>query len=148
MSYKVLGKYLSDLNRDFIKHSEAKLSEYNITLNMWRCMMLIENNKNCNLKDIAKLLNVDSAIITRNIKKLEALDYVTKIKRDDDNRFFALCLTDSGIEILQSINEYQDKWYDKIMKNFSQEESNELIHLFNKLCNNIKIKVLIIIIRI
>ena len=104
---------------------------------MWRCMMLIENNKNCNLKDIAKLLNVDSAIITRNIKKLEALDYVTKIKRDDDNRFFALCLTDSGIEILQSINEYQDKWYDKIMKNFSQEESNELIHLFNKLCNNI-----------
>lgn len=137
MSYKVLGKYLSDLNRDFIKHSEIKLSEYNITLNMWRCMMLIENNKNCNLKDIARLLNVDGAIVTRNIKKLEALNYITKIKRDDDNRFFTLCLTDSGLSILKSINEYQDKWYDKIMRDFKEEECHELIHLLKKLCNNI-----------
>ena len=90
MSYRILGKYLSDLNRDFIKHSETKLLEYGITLNMWRCMMLIDNNKNCNLKDIARLLNVDGAIVTRNIKKLEVLNYVTKIKRNDDNRFLFL----------------------------------------------------------
>ena len=71
MSYKILGKYLSDLNRDFIRYSESKLSQYDLTLNMWRCMMIIENNKSCNLRNIAKVLNVDSAIITRNIKKLE-----------------------------------------------------------------------------
>ncbi len=137
MSYKILGKYLSDLNRDFIKHSEAQLGEYNISLNMWRCMMLIENNKNCNLKDIAKLLNVDGAIVTRNIKKLESLNYVTKVKRSDDNRFFSLCLTEEGLSVLQSINKYQDKWYDKIMKDFSEEESEELINLFKRHCDNI-----------
>ena len=137
MSYKVLGKYLSDLNRSFIKHSEVKLSKYNITLNMWRCMMLIDNNKNCNLKDIAKFLNVDSAIVTRNIKKLELLNYVTKVKRDDDNRFFSLCLTDSGLYILKSINDYQDSWYDKILEGFDKKESDELISLMKKLCDNI-----------
>lgn len=137
MSYKILGKYLSDLNRDFIKHSETKLLEYGITLNMWRCMMLIENNKNCNLKDIAGLLNVDGAIVTRNIKKLEALNYVTKIRREDDNRFFTLCLTNEGLSILQSINKYQDKWYEKIMKDFSEKESQELIDFLKKLCGNI-----------
>ena len=137
MSYKVLGKYLSDLNRSFIKHSEVKLSKYNITLNMWRCMMLIDNNKNCNLKDIAKLLNVDSAIVTRNIKKLELLNYVTKVKRDDGNRFFSLCLTDSGLDILKSINDYQDSWYDKILEGFNKKESDELISLMKKLCDNI-----------
>ena len=137
MSYKVLGKYLSDLNRSFIKHSEVKLSKYNITLNMWRCMMLIDNNKNCNLKDIAKFLNVDSAIVTRNIKKLELLNYVTKVKRDDDNRFFILCLTDSGLDILKSINDYQDSWYDKILEGFDKKESDELISLMKKLCDNI-----------
>ena len=137
MSYKVLGKYLSDLNRSFIKHSEVKLSKYNITPNMWRCMMLIDNNKNCNLKDIAKFLNVDSAIVTRNIKKLELLNYVTKVKRDDDNRFFSLCLTDSGMDILKSINDYQDSWYDKILEGFDKKESDELISLMKKLCDNI-----------
>ena len=137
MSYKVLGKYLSDLNRSFIKHSEVKLSKYNITLNMWRCMMLIDNNKNCNLKDIAKFLNVDSAIVTRNIKKLELLNYVTKVKRNDDNRFFSLCLTDSGLDILKSINDYQDSWYDKILEGFNKKESDELISLMKKLCDNI-----------
>lgn len=137
MSYRILGKYLSDLNRDFIKHSETKLSEYGITLNMWRCMMLIDNNKNCNLKDIARLLNVDGAIVTRNIKKLEVLNYVTKIKRNDDNRFFSLCLTEEGLSILRSINKYQDNWYDKVMNGFKEEECEELIGLLKKLCGNI-----------
>jgi len=133
----MLGKYLSDLNRDFIKHSELKLSEYRLTLNMWRCMMIIENNKSCNLKDIALSLNVDNAIITRNIKKLEDLNYVVKVKRLNDNRFFDLCLTDEGISILKLINEYQEKWYEKVIKNFNKEESDTLINLLNKLCSNI-----------
>ncbi|WP_154658880.1 hypothetical protein [[Clostridium] dakarense] len=45
MSYKILGKYLSDLNRDFIKHLDLKLQEYKLTLNMWRCMIVIEKIK-------------------------------------------------------------------------------------------------------
>lgn len=137
MSYKILGKYLSDLNRDFIRYSELKLSEYGLTFNMWRCMMIIEGNKGCNLKDIAKLLNVDSAIITRNIKKLKDLNYVTKIKRDNDNRFFDLCITDKGIDTLKILNQYHDKWYEKITNNFNKEEINDLISMLNKLCNNI-----------
>ncbi|WP_294391104.1 MarR family transcriptional regulator [uncultured Clostridium sp.] len=137
MSYKILGKYLSDLNRDFIRYSESNLSEYGLTLNMWRCMIIIENNKGCNLKDIAKALNVDGAIITRNIKKLEDLNYVIKVKRDNDNRFFNLCLTDKGLDILNLINEYHDKWYEKITCNFNEEEVSDLINLLNKLCSNI-----------
>ena len=137
MEYKILGKYLSDLNRDFIKHSESKLSEFRLTFNMWRCMMIIEHNENCNLKDIAESLNVDNAIITRNIKKLEALNYIIKVKKPKDNRFFDLCLTDKGISTLQLINKYQDEWYEKVIKNFSEEEYDTLINLFKKLCNNI-----------
>ena len=137
MSYKILGKYLSDLNRDFIRYSESNLSEYGLTLNMWRCMIIIENNKGCNLKDIAKALNVDGAIITRNIKKLEDLNYVIKVKRDNDNRFFNLCLTDKGLDILNLINEYHDKWCEKITCNFNEEEVSDLINLLNKLCSNI-----------
>lgn len=137
MAYNVLGKYLSDLNRDFIKYSELKLSEYGLTLNMWRCMMIIESNKNCNLKDIAKSLNVDNAIITRNIKKLEDLNYIIKIKKLNDNRFFDLCLTEKGKVALDLINKYQEQWYEKVMKNFTKEESDILINLLKKLCNNI-----------
>lgn len=137
MSYKILGKYLSDLNRDFIRYSEVKLSEYDLTLNMWRCMIIIENNKCCNLKDIAKILNVDNAIITRNVKKLENLEYVTKVKRANDNRFFDLCLTKKGVDILNELTSYHDKWYEKITNNFSEDEASNLILLLNKLCNNI-----------
>lgn len=137
MEYKILGKYLSDLNRDFIKHSESKLSEFRLTFNMWRCMMIIEHNKNCNLKDIAESLNVDNAIITRNIKKLEALNYIIKVKKPKDNRFFDLCLTDKGVSALKLINKYQDEWYEKVIKNFSEEEYETLINLFKKLCSNI-----------
>lgn len=137
MEYKVLGKYLSDLNRDFIKYSEPILSEYSLTLNMWRCMMIIESNKSCNLKDIAESLNVDNAIITRNIKKLEELNYIIKVKRPEDNRYFDLCLTDKGVFTLNIINKYQDKWYEKVIKDFSEDESSTLINLLKKLCSNI-----------
>ena len=137
MSHKVLGKYLSDLNRDFIKYSETKLSQYSLTLNMWRCMIVIGNNTNCSLRDIAKSLNVDNALITRNIKKLEDLNYIVKIKKENDNRFFDLCLTESGLYILKSINEYHESWYEKITNNFNEAETNQLFNLLNKLCNNI-----------
>lgn len=136
MSYKMLGKYLSDLNRDFIKHSELKLSEYKLTLNMWRCMMIIEQKKTCNLKDIAKSLNVDNAVVTRNIKKLEELNYIIKVKRNNDNRFFDLCLTDEGLSILKSINNCNDEWYEKVLKNFSEGEYDTLITFMKKLCSN------------
>lgn len=137
MSYKILGKYLSDLNRDFIRYSESKLSQYDLTLNMWRCMIIIENNRGCNLKDIAKALNVDSAIITRNIKKLEDLKYVIKLKSDNDNRTFDLCLTDKGLDIFKLLNQYHHKWYEKITNNFNEEEISDLINMLNKLCSNI-----------
>ena len=137
MSYKILGKYLSDLNRDFIRYSESNLSEYGLTLNMWRCMIIIENNRGCNLKDIAKALNVDSAIITRNIKKLEDLKYVIKLKSDNDNRTFDLCLTDKGLDIFKLLNQYHHKWYEKITHNFNEEEISDLINMLNKLCSNI-----------
>lgn len=137
MAYKILGKYLSDLNRDFIKHIDLKLQEYQLTLNMWRCMMAIQKNKECNLKDIAELLDVDRAIITRNIKKLETLKYIIKEKGSNDNRFFDLYVTEEGVSILNSINEYQDKWYEKVMKDFNKQESKDLIDLLKKLCNNI-----------
>lgn len=137
MSYKMLGKYLSDLNRDFIRYSESKLSEYKLTLNMWRCMMIIQNNRSCNLKEIANSLNVDNAIVTRNIKKLEELNYIKKIKRDNDNRFFDLYLTDEGLSILKSLNDYQDNWYVKITNNFNDEEVKDLINILNRLCENI-----------
>ncbi|WP_081712158.1 MarR family winged helix-turn-helix transcriptional regulator [[Clostridium] dakarense] len=94
-------------------------------------------NKSCNLKDIAEALNVDNAIITRNIKKLESLNYIIKVKGNNDNRFFDLCITEEGLSILKSLNKYQDRWYEKITKNFSSEESEYLISLLQKLCNNI-----------
>lgn len=137
MAYKILGKYLSDLNRDFIKHIDIKLQEYQLTLNMWRCMMSIQKNKECNLKDIAELLGVDRAIITRNIKKLESLNYIIKEKGSNDNRFFDLCVTEEGLSILNSINEYQYKWYEKVTKDFNEQESENLINLLKKLRNNI-----------
>ena len=104
---------------------------------MWRCMIIIENNKGCNLKDIAKGIKCRWCNYNKKYKKLEDLNYVIKVKRDNDNRFFDLCLTDKGLDILKLINEYHDKWYEKITYNFNEEEVSNLINLLNKLCSNI-----------
>ena len=89
------------------------------------------------MRNIAKVLNVDSAIITRNIKKLEDLKYVIKLKSDNDNRTFDLCLTDKGLDIFKLLNQYHHKWYEKITNNFNEEEISDLINMLNKLCSNI-----------
>lgn len=137
MSYKVLCKSLSDINRDFIKYLEPKLVTYNLTLTMWRCMLIINNSNCCNLKYIAQSLSLDRALITRNIKKLETLNYISKTSRENDNRFFDLVLTDNGKEILKEIDNFQDSWYLKITDNFNQIELDNLITLIKKLSSNI-----------
>lgn len=137
MSYKILCKSLSDVNRDFIKYLEPKLMTYNLTLTMWRCLLIINNNSCCNLKYIAQSLSLDSALITRNIRKLENLNYISKTPRENDNRFFDLILTDVGQRILKEIDKFQDTWYSKITNSFNDNELNNLIFLMKKLSDNI-----------
>lgn len=137
MSYKVLCKSLSDVNRDFIKYLEPKLMTYNLTLTMWRCMLIINNSSCCNLKYISQSLSLDSALITRNIRKLENLNYISKTPRKNDNRFFDLILTDAGQRILKEIDKFQDTWYSKITNSLNDKELNYLIFLIKKLSNNI-----------
>lgn len=132
------GKYLSNINRDFIKFSEPKLAEYNLTMTMWRCLMIINNADNsCSQKYIAKQLNVDNAIITRNIKKLESLNYIEKKVQKNDNRFFELNLTEEGEKALSSVNKLQKQWYSKITCGFDENEISLLLNLLSRLCENI-----------
>lgn len=137
MYYKVLCKSLSDINRDFIKFLEQKLITYNLTLTMWRCMLIINNSNCCNLKYIAQSLSLDGALITRNIKKLENLNYISKTSRENDNRFFDLVLTDNGKELLKEIEDFQNAWYSKITNNLNEIEIDNLITLIKKLSRNI-----------
>lgn len=138
MSNNEFGKYLSNINRDFIKFSEPNLAEFNLTMTMWRCMMIINKADNsCNLKHIAVELNVDNAIITRNIKKLESLDYIEKKVQKNDNRFFELHLTEEGIKVLQRVNQLQKQWYSKITSGLNEDEITMLLNLLSRLCENI-----------
>lgn len=138
MSCNILGKYISNINRDFIKYCEPKLAKYNLTLTTWRCMIVIDKTQNCSLKTIAESLNVDNALITRNIKKLKELNYILKNPRKEDSRYFQLELTSKGKEVLSKVDKFQGLWYKKITTGFNEEEIETLVKLFDKLCMNIK----------
>lgn len=138
MSCNILGKYISNINRDFIKYCEPKLAKYNLTLTIWRCMIVIDKTQNCSLKTIAESLNVDNALITRNIKKLKELNYILKNPRKEDSRYFQLELTSKGKEVLSKVDKFQGLWYEKITTGFNEEEIETLVKLFDKLCMNIK----------
>lgn len=137
MNVEHLGKYLSEINRNFINYSDSILSENNLTIVMWRCLLIIKLKNKVNLNDIAKEMNVDKALISRTIKKLEAEDLIIKSKKTKDSRSYNLNLSSKGSETLNRLKKEFKPWYERFFIDFTNEEIEVFFTLIKKGATNL-----------
>jgi DNA-binding MarR family transcriptional regulator len=99
-------------------------------------LLVIEGNQDINLNEIAIKLNIDKAMVTRGIKKLVELGYVSKLQDEKDTRSYKLSLSKEGQETLSSLRDIFKDWFDKVTHNFTEEEKNLYITLMKRVHQN------------
>ncbi|SCH60929.1 MULTISPECIES: MarR family winged helix-turn-helix transcriptional regulator [unclassified Romboutsia] len=122
MELNILSRQIWAINKDFRRYAEDILKEHNITLVSLRYLIIIKRMDGLNLQDIASLLNVDKAIVTRTIKKLVDLGLVDKVQDSSNSRSYSLHLTKKGDETVDDIKSIFKDWYYHVTSDFTEKE--------------------------
>ncbi|WP_270997637.1 MarR family winged helix-turn-helix transcriptional regulator [Listeria seeligeri] len=83
-------------------------------------------------------LYIDSASITRHLKRMEEQGLITREKKDENKRYTYLFLTPTGESELVSLLAEKEKFQNEALADFSEEEVALWLKSVTKMMNNIE----------
>lgn len=84
------------ISREIIKLYKPILDKFNLTYTQYITMLVIWEEEEINFKRLGEKLHLDSGTLTPVIKKLEAMELVTKYRTKEDDRVVVVKLTEKG----------------------------------------------------
>jgi len=90
-----------------------------------------------NQSTLQKLVNIDSAAVTRHLKQLEASGMVTKRRNPEDNRVIFVSLTDEGRERIIEYRKENMGFVKQMLHDFTAEEVDALSDMLRRMQDNI-----------
>ena len=136
MDVKDYVKLLHDLKILEIKVANIFEKRLEISLTRFQIIKYLYEVEVATPKQIAKLLEIDAAAITRHINKLEEGGYVKKRRNEQNNREVFVALTQySKNKVDQCVKETDIREF--IGPEFTEEDFKQLVKLLNKFNNNL-----------
>ena len=84
------------LSREIIKKYKPLLDEHGLTYTQYIAMLVMWEEEKIAFKELGKRLHLDSGTLTPVLKKLEAMELITKYRNKDDDRVVTVELTKKG----------------------------------------------------
>lgn len=91
--------------------------------NETEAMRYISKHPRCIAGDVASYLNVDKALISRIAQKLQNKGFITS-EEGDDRRKKYLSVTDKGLALKLSDQQFEVEYYENIMKDIPADEQD------------------------
>ena len=93
------------LSREIIRLYKPFLDKYNLTYTQYLTMIVLWEAEKMNIKEIGGRLHLDSGTLTPVIKKLEAMDLISKKRDSSDDRVVIVELTEKGRSLRDEIRD-------------------------------------------
>ncbi len=118
---------------------ESNMEKYSIkTVTMGAVLYSAYKHEGVVQDDICKMLNMDKAYVTRELNSLERLGYIVREKDSEDHRKNHIYVTQSGVEVANTIEKVRNDWSAIEYENFTEDDKKFFLSLINKMHNNIK----------
>ena len=121
-----------------IRYYRIYLNEIGITYTQYLVLLVLWELENSNIKEIAKVLKLDSPTITPIVQKLEKMNLVKRQRSSKDERVVVVSLTKNGIDLETQVADIQNKVACKT--HLKTKEFNELKGTLNKLADTMSEK--------
>ena len=99
------------LSREIIKLYKPFLDKYGLTYTQYLAMLVMWENEEMVFKELGKKLHLDSGTLTPVVKKLEAMELVTKYRNKEDDRVVTVKITPKGMSMKDEILEVPKEIY-------------------------------------
>lgn len=96
----------------------------------------LQNHNGCVQKEIAKGCHIEPASITVILKGMENKGYIERKMLNGDRRSLYVFLTEKGKKYIEYLNEKFDKVENTALKNFSEDEKQQLNDLLMRVYEN------------
>lgn len=118
-------------SREIIKLYKPILDKFNLTYTQYIAMLVLWEREKATVKDIGIYLHLDSGTLTPLLKKLEAMELITRYRDVRDDRVVIAEVTKKGFELKDKILDVPEEVVCKI--NFPIEKAIELKRLLDEL---------------
>lgn len=134
-----IGIYTSGLYRLMSSAIDKAFKEKGIPLSLeqFRIMMILKNCGEKSLAEIVKIVDRDSAAMTRSIKSLEEKGFIIRTAIATDKRHKNLIITEAGQIALVDIIAVEQAVAALVIRDFSNEEAELFEQLLVKAKNNL-----------
>jgi DNA-binding MarR family transcriptional regulator len=109
-----------------------------ISLAQCHTLLEIEKNNEISVSDLARNLSLDKSTVSRTVDGLVNINMVDRVIPKENRRLALINLTGSGQEICSTINYTNDSYIREVLNDFTNEERDEFMSLFTKLCSNME----------
>lgn len=119
--------------KEVVRRYNPFLKELDLTYTQYIAMMVMWEHKQISVKDMGKLLYLDSGTLTPVLKALEKKGYITRSRCKEDERILIASLTDVGLILREKAVEIPAKIGACI--DIEPEEAMQLYQILNKILN-------------
>lgn len=99
-------------------------------------LLEIEKNDEISVSELAGNLSLDKSTVSRTVEGLVNINLVDRVTPRENRRLALLNLTESGKQVCSTINYTNDLYIKRVLKDFSKEEREEFLRLFERVtCN-------------
>ena len=84
-------------SRELIKRYRPFLDELGITYTHYVTLMVLWEKKQISVKELGKILYLDSGTLTPVLKSLESKGYITRRRSEEDERILIVTVTEEGM---------------------------------------------------
>lgn len=116
---------------------DTRVEHLGLTANQWQPLILIYYKNIDSPADLAKIMQVDTAAITRTLDRLEQKGFLRRHKKDTDKRQIQVVLTEAGAAISKQILPIIADGLNNQLRGFSTTEILLLIKMLHKMIDNI-----------
>lgn len=120
-----------------IRYYRFYLKEIGITYPQYLVLITLWESNTSTASEIGAILKLDLPTITPILQKLEAMEFISRKRSEEDNRVIIVSLTQKGLEIEKIISEIQHKVACKT--HLSDTEFNKLKDTLNELTETMEV---------
>ena len=132
-----VGFALHDTARLMRKRFEQRARHSSLTRSQWQVLAMLSVNEGIHQKGLADLLEIESITLGRLLDKMEERGLVERRRHSTDRRMLLLFLTPEAHPSLTLMRGMGEQTRNEAMKDFSQQEREQLLQLLEKMKGNL-----------
>lgn len=133
-----VAKILPRILREVAGRQQVVFAKLPLTIPQIVLLEFLAEKGSCQMKELAKVLNVTMSAVTPIVDKMIGLKVVKRERSTEDRRVVNVTLLPKGAQMAEDVRESRRTCMNELFSALSEDEKNEYIRILKKVSGNLR----------